>query len=102
MAKQKRTNQQILNKEDEILEQLDAENTEQLEDDSISVIGIVTDCLKLNIRKEAKADADVLCEAPALSKLMIDMSKSNDEWLSVCTEAGFEGFCMKKYVSIGQ
>ena len=63
-----------------------------------TIIGIVTDCMKLNIRVEPSVDASVICEVPALSKLMIDRSKSTGDWWSVCTETGIEGFCMKKFV----
>lgn len=64
------------------------------------VIGVVTDCVRLNIRKEPSIDAPVVCEVPALSKLMVDFDKSSEEWVVVCTEDGIEGFCMKKYVAI--
>lgn len=65
-----------------------------------SVVGVVTDCASLNIRKEPSLDAPVVCEVPALSNLMIDFNKSSDGWVCVCTEAGIEGFCMKKYVAV--
>ena len=66
------------------------------------VAGIVTNCRRLNIRVRPDADADVLCVAPALSELIIDENKSTDEWLSVCTVTGVEGYCAKKYVAIKQ
>lgn len=66
------------------------------------VIGMVTKCVKLNIRKEPSIDAEVLCEVVATSPLSIDLENSTDEWLSVGTELGVEGFCMKKYVNIKQ
>lgn len=63
------------------------------------VLGIVTDCSKLNIRLEPKVKADVLCVVNAGDKLFIDPDKSTDDWYSVTTSVGAEGFCMKKYVS---
>lgn len=67
-----------------------------------TIIGFVTGCIKLNIRKEPSIDAEVLCEVVATSPLSIDLENSTDEWLSVGTELGVEGFCMKKYVNIKQ
>lgn len=31
-----------------------------------------------------------------------DMGDSNDDWYAVCTAAGIEGFCMKKFVAVRQ
>ena len=66
------------------------------------VIGKVVGCGKLNVRKEPKITADVVCEVAINSELMIDLGSSTEEWYSVCTAAGSEGFCMKKFVEIQQ
>lgn len=64
------------------------------------VEGVVKGCIKLNIRENPDIEANILCEVKAGSKLMIDLDKSTKEWLSVCTETGIEGFCMKKFVAV--
>lgn len=66
------------------------------------VFGVVTNCVRLNIREEPSISAPIITEVNALSELMIDLAASNEEWYSVCTEAGIEGFCMKKFVAIKQ
>lgn len=43
---------------------------------------------------------DVIAEAKALDELKIDMANSNDDWYAVCTVAGIEGFCMKKFIAV--
>lgn len=63
-----------------------------------TVTGVVTGCGKLNIRKEPSTSAAILCEVANKSELIIDLDKSTDEWYSVCTPAGIEGFCMKQFV----
>lgn len=63
-------------------------------------IGLVVDCAKLNVREEPDPDADILCEVPSQTELVIDENNSTDEYYSVCTAAGVDGFCMKKFVSI--
>ena len=64
------------------------------------VIGVVVDCGRLNVRKEPNPSAKILCEVTLKSELVIDPDKSTDEWYSVCTPAGVEGFCMKKFVAL--
>lgn len=63
------------------------------------VIGVVSGCSKLNIRKNPSPDSEILCAVNEGSKLLIDETTSTLEWYAVCTEAGFDGFCMKAYVT---
>ena len=74
----------------------------ELKKEPIFRIGVVTDCDSLNIFKCPEPDAEIICKITALSELMIDDSKSSGEWLSVCTEAGMEGFCLRKFVAVRQ
>lgn len=62
-------------------------------------VGVVTDCMKLYVRKEPAAGAEVLTVIDRFSKVMIDMDASADEFYKVCTASGVEGFCMKKYIA---
>lgn len=62
--------------------------------------GVVTDCLRLNVRKAPSADAEILTVIDAYSNVMVDMSASSDAFYKVCTETGVEGYCMKKYISL--
>lgn len=66
------------------------------------IIGVVTDCLKLNIRKEPDKDSDVVVVVNCLDELKIDPDNSTDDWYAVCTITGIEGFCMKKFVAVRQ
>lgn len=66
----------------------------------IPVVGVVSGCTRLNIRKNPNSNSEVLCHADAGAKLMIDLDASTHEWYAVCTETGFDGFCMKAYVII--
>lgn len=91
------------------IEKLDNETIEEVgttsepeTQESDLVIGVVTNCLRLNIREKPNISAPIITEVNALSELMIDLVASNEEWYSVCTEAGIEGFCMKKFVAIKQ
>lgn len=65
-----------------------------------AVTGVVTDCLKLNLRRRPREDADVVTVIPALTEVVIDMEASTDDFYKVCTASGIEGFCMRKYIVI--
>lgn len=98
----------IINPEDTQQSQPDNNENQQNPDDAGStpeppaepIEGYVTDCLKLNIRKEPSLQADILCEVPVAAKLLIAPDTSTEEWFNVVTESGVDGFCMKKYVNI--
>ena len=83
------------------------DNTEEqesgfCEDAARNVISVVTDFLKLNIREKPSKDSRVVTVVTCLDELEIDMGDSNDDWYAVCTAAGIEGFCMKKFVAVRQ
>lgn len=65
-------------------------------------IGIVTDCMNLNIRKAPDPDAGILCQITCLSEVLVDKAGSTDDFYKVCTAAGVDGFCMKRYIRIRQ
>lgn len=64
--------------------------------------GVVTNCLRLNIRKTPDKDSEVVVIATCLDELRVDPTASTDDWYAVCTASGMEGFCMKKFVAIRQ
>lgn len=76
------------------------DNQQNPENTPDPIMGFVDNCLKLNIRKEPNLKADILCEVPVSTELLIDPSRSNEEWFSVITDSGISGFCMAKYVKI--
>lgn len=63
-------------------------------------IGFVTNCQKLNVREEPKTDSAIVCEVDYQTELMIDENESTEEFYKVFTDAGIEGFCMKKFITI--
>lgn len=87
---------------DEQTENIKEQETEFCEDAARNVIGVVTDCLKLNIREKPTKDSRVVTVVTCLDELEIDMGDSNDGWYAVCTATGIEGFCMKKFVAVRQ
>lgn len=64
--------------------------------------GVISDCAKLNIRSAPSMDAEIVTVLYAGTKLMIDPEQVDDDWYSICTLHGIEGFCMKKFVTINE
>ncbi len=62
--------------------------------------GVVTDCFRLNIRKEPDKAADIVTVVDILTQLKIDEKQSTDNWYYVLDGNGNYGYCMKQYVSI--
>lgn len=66
----------------------------------VAVVGVVIDCQKLNMRKEPSSDAEVIGTIAVGSEVSIDEAASTEDFYKVCTAAGAEGFCMKKFISV--
>lgn len=75
---------------------------EEIIEAPVVVEGVISDCTKLNIRSAPSMDGDIVTVLYAGTKLTIDLDQSNDEWYSICTLHGIEGFCMKKFVAINE
>ena len=68
--------------------------------ESEPIIGVVTDCLKLNVREQPDAKSDILSVITASTELVIIDKESTNDFYKICTSAGLEGYCMKKYITI--
>lgn len=60
--------------------------------------GNVAGCAKLNVRKEPNKDAEILAVINEGTEVVINKIKSTMDFYSVCTAAGIEGYCMKKFI----
>ena len=87
---------------DDSTEAIEEQEAGLCEDAARNVIGVVTDCLKLNIREKPSKDSRVVTVVTCLDKLEIEIGDSNDDWYAVCTATDIEGFCMKKFVAVKQ
>lgn len=61
--------------------------------------GHVTECIKLNVRKEPSTNAEVIGTVNRGDSLIIDPSPFGD-FYKVITPYGVEGYCMKKFVYV--
>ena len=82
------------------VEETTEEVVEEASDDEILDIGVVTDCLKLNVRKQPSKDAEVLKTIDALTEVII--LKEVNDFYEVALKTGESGYCMKKYIAINK
>lgn len=89
-----------------LIESIDTIENEIIEieevEEHITVLGTVSNCKRLNVRKAPSKDSYVVTEVSEDTQLMIDMEKSTNEWYSICTASGIEGFCMKDFITVNQ
>lgn len=71
-----------------------------VEDTPKSVVGVVFDCSKLNVRKYPYTHADVRCVIKAGDKVTIDEEGSTELFYKVRTESGVDGYCMRQYIAV--
>lgn len=98
------------NKNNEVVEEIvevepveeieQVEPVEPVEPSPVPLRGVVVNCNRLNVRASADPEARVLCTIEALDEVMIDESKTTDEFYNVYTETGVEGYCMKKFIAV--
>lgn len=62
--------------------------------------GVVTECVRLNIRETPSADGDVVAVIDLLTEVVVDLEDSTDEFYKISTATGVKGFCMKKYIAL--
>lgn len=76
------------------------ETVEAPETKAPSNVGVVSGCDKLRVRKAPSLSAGVVCIINESSAVVIDDACSTTEFYKVCTEAGVEGYCMKKFITV--
>lgn len=63
-----------------------------------TIIGIVSNCTKLNVRENPTKAGEVKCILNAGIEVIIDIDKSTNTWYYVITPSGIEGYCMKEFI----
>ena len=84
----------------EVVETPEIEVTEECTEPKV-VECVVTNCERLNIRKNPSLSAKILCVVEAGSEVCMfpEEGPTNDEWSLVVTESGIEGYCMTAYLA---
>ena len=64
------------------------------------VLGAVVNCPRLRVREHPSINAVVSAEIDEGSEVVINEDKSTEEFYSVITATGLEGYCMKDYIQL--
>ena len=92
------------NKKKEVFEAPAIELTEELveeipvEEPTTVVNGVVTNCLRLRLRKEP--NGTIISWLDAGDEVLVDTLQSTDGWYKVYTKDDLDGFCMKEFITI--
>lgn len=62
--------------------------------------GIVSNCVKLNVREKPVAGSRVVTIIDVNTKLTVTTDESFGIFYKVCTASGVEGYCVKDYVRL--
>ena len=73
---------------------------EQCEPSSEPKFGFVINCKFLNVFEAPNKNADILAKLIEGAKVMVDFTESTDEFHSVFTETGVEGYSMKQFIEV--
>lgn len=90
--------EEVLDREPEELKEESA--VEEPKEDPTVKGGTVINCGSLNVREKPEADAAVLGVINAGTFVSIDKEGSTAEWFKVTTEAGLEGYCVRKFIAL--
>ena len=81
--------------------QNDLENNE--DNSGTNLLAVVVNCTKLNVRKEARKDADVDCVIAKGNEVTVDLDASTEDFYKIHTVVNdvlVEGYCVKDFIEI--
>ena len=89
---------------EEAMEEVVEETAEKIVEESVPsiVLGVVTECVKLRVRKTPEVGDNVICEILFASEVLVDLNESTNDFYKITTGVGIEGYCMKQYINIGK
>lgn len=103
MAKRemKKVNAEVTSVENEEIVTTDVQNEEVVEEAPKKVIGIVSNCGKLNVRSKPNSTAIIVNVLNVGDEIEIIMDKSTSDFYRVqALDLSFGGFCMTDYITI--
>ena len=76
----------------------DPENNE--DNSGTNLLAVVVNCAKLNVRKEAAKDSEIVCIIAKGDELAVDLDASTEDFYKINTSNGIEGYCVKDFIEI--
>ena len=90
--------EELVDREPEELKEESA--VEEPKEDPTLKGGTVINCGSLNVREKPETDAAVLGVINSGTFVSIDKEGSTAEWFKVTTDAGLEGYCVRKFIAL--
>ena len=91
-------------KDEKLIEQVETKMEEKPEEKPVKVKNVekskVIDCEKLNVRRHASLEADIIAVIDKEDIVVVNDNGSTEEWYMVITKDRTKGFCMKKYITV--
>ena len=76
------------------------EEKDQTIENSVDDIGIVVNCIKLNVRKEPNKTSNIIQIIDALTEVRVIVKDSTYNFYKVILPSAVEGYCMKKFIEL--
>ena len=76
------------------------EEKDQTIENSVDDIGIVVNCIKLNVRKEPDKTSEIIQIIDALTEVRVITKDSTYNFYKVILPSGGDGYCMKKFIEL--
>lgn len=73
---------------------------QEVENVTKTVLGVISGCEKLNMREDSNKESNIVAILTKNAEVTINLTESTEDFYKVCTAAGQEGYCMKKFISI--
>lgn len=80
--------------------QVNENDTQEPVEKEVPKVGVVDNCVRLNIRVAPRITADVRLIIDKGDEVILCEKQPKGEWFRVRTQNNTEGFCMKKYITI--
>lgn len=61
---------------------------------------MIVNCFLIAVRKEPNPESELVCELPSSTNLVIDDQETSGKFYKICTPAGIEGYCLKKFIRV--
>ena len=78
------------------------QDTQQEPETKSKVCGVVSGCVKLNVRKFPNQNSEVVRVIDAGEEITVDLDNSTNDWykVQIYKAADLHGYCMKKFVTV--
>ena len=83
------------------VEEVNNETNQNEIEETKTVVGVVVNCKRLNVRQNPSKDSSVLTELTVNDRVVVNLDLVSDKWYKVrIDKLEVDGYCMKEYIAI--